>query len=138
MVKINQSRLHKEMFSYDLEVHEKRGCTPEHLYSINCTLYETGRRENPIPQPYYDRAVASDMICIGRLRTYIREEPERSYEGINLRPITHVVVGATIEDVLEQFENLLQAGDPNGNQYIAGTVEEKEAINEINIKRRGW
>lgn len=138
MDKIIESLLKKGKFAYDLEIHERRGCTPEHLYSITCTLYETGRRENPIPQPYYDRAATSDMVCIGQLRTYIREEPERSYEGINLRPITHVAVGATIEDVLEQFENLLKSGDPNGNPFMAGTVEEKEAINEINIKRRGW
>ncbi|EJO2543889.1 hypothetical protein NRE35_004255 [Salmonella enterica] len=138
MAKINQLRLHKEMFSYDLEVHEKRGCTPEHLYSINCTLYETGRRDDPIKEPFLSRAKESEMVVIGKLNTYYEVTPEYSYRAIELKRIVHVVVGSSIDDVHLQMEEIIEQGSPTGTTYIAGTVKQRKELEKRNKERGAW
>jgi len=109
------------------------------IYSINCTLYETERRANPVPEKFLKAFQGKGVYVVGQLEGHrvIRESVYRGY-SYRLARETQVFVGPDIDSVMQQMEDFIQDSFRQGNKFRPRRPKAERAAERLTIYSRGW
>lgn len=132
--------LHKLCYDFNLDVSCRRGSIdPLNIYSINCTLYETARRPNPIPEKFLEAFQGKGVYVVGQLEGFrvLRESMYRGYSYKLIRE-TQVFVGPDINSVMQQMEDFIQDSIRQKNKFRPRRPNVEKAAERLTIYSRGY
>lgn len=129
--------LHKLCYNFELEVnHKYKNFDPIKVYNIICTLYETKRRADPVPEANFQ---GSGVYVVGQLEgcRIIRDEKYRGYEYKVTRE-NQVFVGPDIDSVMQQMEDFIQDSIRQKNKFRPRKLNTEKAAERLTIYSRGY
>lgn len=132
--------LHKLCYDFSLDVSHRRGdIDPLNIYSINCSLYETARRPNPVPEELLKTFQGHGVYVVGQLEGHrvLRESMYRGYSYKLVRE-TQVFVGPNIDSVMQQMENFIQDSFRQKNKFRPRRPKAEKAAERLTIYSRGY
>ncbi|EGO2129032.1 hypothetical protein ITP31_003855 [Salmonella enterica] len=132
--------LHKLKYDFKLEVSGREGRQdPLHVYSITCTLYETKRRPNPVPEKLLKTFQSTGVCVVGFLEGH-RVEREKVWRGFEyrLKRETQIFVGNTLENTMEQMEAFIQESIRLKDKFRPRRPKAEKAVERLTKYSRGY
>lgn len=126
-------------FDFDLHVSNSGTKDPLNVYSINTSIYDAVRRENPISEEHLIALQGSPFCVVGNLYVYsVVKTPVWRGHLYELKNETHIFVGGTICSILQQMDEFVKQSKLSGNKVRPKRKVTVEAVDKINFKMRGY
>jgi len=132
--------LHKLKYDFKLEVSGREGRQdPLNVYSITCTLYETKRRPDPVPEKLLKTFQSTGVCVVGFLDGH-RVAREKVYRGYQYRIVreTQIFVDNTLDGVMGQMESFIQESIRLKDKFRPRRPKAEKAAERLTKYSRGY
>lgn len=127
--------LERRRINYEIDVSNRCGCTPEHLYSINAVLKYDSSKTLEIEPKYREPIMRKRMIYMLSAGMYFLIPPKNRWSDWDIGSTQVIFMGANIEACQEQLVNFIQKAEEEGIRY-RGRIDRKVLNRFIRIKGR--
>lgn len=127
--------LERRRINYEIDVSNRHGCTPEHLYNIHAILRYDSSRGLVIDPKYRDPIMRKCMIYMLSTYMYFLIPPKNSWSDWDIGSTQVIFMGASIEACQEQLVDYILKAEAEGVRY-RGHIDRKVLNRFTRIKGR--
>lgn len=132
--------LHDLKYDFKIEVSRRNEkFDPLHVYSITCTLYETKRRPDPVPEKLLKTFQSTGVCVVGFLEGH-RVRGEETWGGYEYRLDleTQIFVDNSLEGTMAQMEEFIQESIRLKDKFRPRRPKAQKAVERLTKLKRGW